>query len=282
MIGSALREQLEARRKATIRHLFEITHENLGDDFEAWLSWWDRARRSYPQLGPQRLRPRMRLRFINEEPDRAVELTERMICKLGRGSSCDVTINHGATSREHATVLRLHQQLMIRDEGSRFGTRVNGRRVSATFLRTGDTIRLGQIQLIFEAEDLVANPPTAPDGLILVGPNLFDTLCSLDHPSVAVGLLRLVAASQHLDWVERQAIHLFRRPNRARACAEAVRKAYRRRAERAITTLPKLVPELTPDPSPDWHAWAAAVSEAGHQGRLPKQVLPVGWLQPSA
>ena len=71
---------------------------------------------------------------------------------IGRGRDCDVDVVFGMknddakeTSRAHAVIL-LHQNgLFIRDNQSRNGTVLNGRKISSTMqLKDGDTLQLGK------------------------------------------------------------------------------------------------------------------------------------------
>lgn len=280
--SNALRKKLLIRRRQAADRLFKMTFENLQDDCEAWLTWWDEHHAQHPpQLGPQRLRPRVRLRVLSDQgkTTKVLELTERMRTTLGRGPSNDVSLSDRSLSRRHATVLRLHQRLMIRDDGSRFGTKMDGKRVPSAFLGQGDQVTLGRVTLACDVQDLVANPPKTKQGLFLVDPTLFGVLCDLRHPSVATALLGFVGFSADLDWVDRQAAALHATSAEVQACAAAVREAYARNTKRGQALLLELVPALAElPPDSEASAWHEAVSKAD----LGVQVLPVGWFQASA
>ena len=279
--AEAYREKLLTRRQEASRHLFQITFENLREDCSSWLTWWDEHHASYPpQLGPQRLRPRARLRVLDEQGAtlRSLELTERMRTTLGRGLDNDIRIADRSLSRRHATILRLHQRLMIRDDGSRYGTKVGERRVPSAFLAHGDRLLLGRVHLECDVQDLVSTPPQTPEGLYLVDPKLFGVLCDLAQPCVANALHCFLRFSVDLEWVDRQAAHLFESADEVRVCAATVRLAYARNAQRARELLPRLVPALAgTDPGPGGEAWVPALTQA----HLGPQLLPVGWFQPS-
>jgi len=279
---TALRKKLLARRSAAAKRLFQITFENLHDDCAGWLTWWDEHHGDYPpQLGPQRLRPHARLHVLDEQGKTAhsLELTERMRTTVGRDPKNDICLDERSLSRRHATVLRLHQRLMIHDDGSRYGTQVGDRRVVSAFLADGDRITLGKVRLECEVEDLVAAPPQTPEGYSLVDPKLFGVLCDLEQPCVAQALHRFLRFTEDLEWVERQAARLYEGVAQVRGCVEAVRAAYARNAQRALRLLPQLVPTLAGvDPGAGGAGWDAAL-EAAHLG---PQVLPVGWFQPTA
>lgn len=279
--GAAMQERLANRRKEADRHLFKITYENLRDDCDAWLTWWNEQYSSYPpQLGPQRFRPRIQLRVVSGAKPQAFELTERLSTTIGRGEGSDIQLEDRSLSRRHATVLRLHQRLMIRDEGSRYGLRVGERAVTSAFLNPGDRLTLGGVEVVCEVEDLIARPRTTAKGLTLVDPHVFEVLVQLEHPSVALGLLRFFPFCEDLDWVDRQAARLFEEAAGVEACAQTVRAAYAAQLERARQLLPKLVPDLprlTDDR--DWPTWSTLIVAA--KDELGPQLLPVGWFQPS-
>ncbi len=98
---------------------------------------------------------------------------------LGRDPGCDVVLNDTKCSRRHAVVEDTAEGLVIRDSGSANGVYVNERRVDRSFLRPGDTIRLGDVRLRMLAEigetvivalDDVPLPPAAPPQASLTQP----------------------------------------------------------------------------------------------------------------
>ena len=69
---------------------------------------------------------------------------------IGRSDECHVTIDDPAMSREHAMIVVTSEQVIVRDLGSRNGTRINGQRVvGAIELHNGDRIRLGSQEILF-------------------------------------------------------------------------------------------------------------------------------------
>lgn len=69
---------------------------------------------------------------------------------VGRGTQVDIKISEATVSRRHATLIRTSRGVYIRDDGSSFGTFVNGNRIFApTLLKVGDIIQIGS-QQIFE------------------------------------------------------------------------------------------------------------------------------------
>lgn len=69
---------------------------------------------------------------------------------LGRQSACEITVQHGDVSRQHARLRRSGDGYAIEDLASTNGTFVNGRRIeSETSVRAGDRIELGTMTLTF-------------------------------------------------------------------------------------------------------------------------------------
>lgn len=81
---------------------------------------------------------RPRIPVIALPPDVAQRVT------IGRATDCDCVISEPTVSRRHAELRRDEERWLLRDLGSRNGTRVNGMRVAAqTPVYPGDRIALG-------------------------------------------------------------------------------------------------------------------------------------------
>jgi hypothetical protein len=64
---------------------------------------------------------------------------------LGRSRECDCVVSEPSVSRRHAELRRDGEQWLLRDLGSRNGTRVNGLRVlEETEVQPGDRVSLGE------------------------------------------------------------------------------------------------------------------------------------------
>jgi hypothetical protein len=103
---------------------------------------------------------------------------------LGRDPGCDIVLNDTKCSRRHAVIEDTPEGLVIRDSGSANGVYVNERRVDRSLVKTGDTIRLGDVRLRMLAEigetlivapdDVqlpasalpIASPPPAPSPIV--------------------------------------------------------------------------------------------------------------------
>lgn len=81
---------------------------------------------------------------IKDALGRRVVPIDKDVFTIGRRVGNDLRLSGSDISREHAELAREGDDVRIRDRGSRFGTFVNGERVSEQALRPGDVIRLGQ------------------------------------------------------------------------------------------------------------------------------------------
>ncbi|HEY4280261.1 MAG TPA: DUF3662 and FHA domain-containing protein [Conexibacter sp.] len=72
---------------------------------------------------------------------------------IGRSRDCDIVLNDGNVSRQHAEVRPRGDGWMIADLGSTNGVTVNGSRIEqAQLLRAGDRIEVGTTRMTFELE----------------------------------------------------------------------------------------------------------------------------------
>jgi hypothetical protein len=72
--------------------------------------------------------------------------------EIGRGSSCTVRLRERAVSRLHARLRYAEGAWFVQDQGSAGGTYVNGERVPAARLKSGDRITIGGTTLLFQEE----------------------------------------------------------------------------------------------------------------------------------
>lgn len=80
---------------------------------------------------------------------------------IGRQSDCDVVLNLARVSRQHARLERRGDDFWLHDLGSTNGTLLAGRRIEEHPLQNGDTIRIGDAQLVFKQA-------ASPDDLTLL------------------------------------------------------------------------------------------------------------------
>lgn len=70
---------------------------------------------------------------------------------IGRDDHCDLRLRDPSASRVHCRVLAQEGRVFLKDAGSRWGTFVNGIRVSECELRSGDEIMIGESILHLES-----------------------------------------------------------------------------------------------------------------------------------
>lgn len=83
--------------------------------------------------------------------------------KIGRASDNDIVINDVLASRHHATLITTPSGTEIRDNRSINGTFVNGTRIYDALLTDGDTVTIGNVDLVFRGGTLVRRTETAAD-----------------------------------------------------------------------------------------------------------------------
>src|SRR5689334_6324595 len=86
--------------------------------------------------------PGLRLVILAGGAPRAFALPEEGTVMLGRGDRCDVLVDDGSVSREHAALHVRSGVVTIEDLGSRNGTRVGGRT-----LAKGERVTVGLNEL---------------------------------------------------------------------------------------------------------------------------------------
>ena len=100
-----------------------------------------------PRAHPARL-------FVARGNDRGRALTlgaERVT--VGRSAESDLVLQEPKMSKDHLSIEWSDGQYRLRDDGSRYGTRVNGRRVEQSVLKNLDRIEVGDTILVFESDE---------------------------------------------------------------------------------------------------------------------------------
>jgi len=70
---------------------------------------------------------------------------------IGRNDSCQLTVDSGRVSREHAEIVRVGTGYVIRDLESTNGTSVNGEKIRENSLTDGDTVSIADFDFDFHA-----------------------------------------------------------------------------------------------------------------------------------
>jgi adenylate cyclase len=90
-----------------------------------------------------------RLRFHHEGRDQVLTIGDRPIV-IGRAPECELLLQHDSISRQHARIARDDEGWVLRDLGSKNGSRVNTFHVTDQILRNGDRLDLGTIRMYVE------------------------------------------------------------------------------------------------------------------------------------
>jgi len=105
------------------------------------------------------------IRWLVGESERTEPLEGDGPLGLGRGADNLFVLDDPGVSRHHARIVASDRGWAIEDLGSSNGTWVNGQRVARAFLRNGDCIRLGGVELVFRDDPA---PPPLP-GVAVAG-----------------------------------------------------------------------------------------------------------------
>ena len=82
--------------------------------------------------------------------------------RLGREGENEVLVSHPSISRQHCEVWLTEEAVFVRDLGSRNGTFVEGARVEEAQVFTGQTLRVGDVEMVLaEAPMRIVVPPIA-------------------------------------------------------------------------------------------------------------------------
>jgi len=81
------------------------------------------------------------------------------IVTLGRDEKCAIRLDVDGVSRNHAQVIREGTDWLVTDLMSTNGTLVNGEKVDQRKLADGDTVKIGDVELVFSSEGGEAPAP---------------------------------------------------------------------------------------------------------------------------
>ncbi len=104
----------------------------------------------FSALFKRRQPPLGKARLVNTANGDSFSLTTRET-SIGRQKNCDIILNYPTVSRVQAVVVCSNKGWYITAVSSGGGVSVNGKKIEKKeFLKTGDRISLGSINLIFE------------------------------------------------------------------------------------------------------------------------------------
>ena len=127
------------------------------------------------------------LRLVNKsgaEPREAIELIPGTH-RLGRSRGNDFPIEHPTVSAIHCEIVCQGDAVLVRDCGSTNGTFINGQPISEAKLKPGQTLHLGEVEMLLEAGPItVAIPPVDFSEPPPPGPLADGTLACVNHAEV--------------------------------------------------------------------------------------------------
>lgn len=101
------------------------------------------------RLRDRTVRPAIALRghylALDDGADTRLLPLDQDVIHIGRGHSAEVRFDEHRVSRDHAILVRHRRCWRLLDNRSANGTFVNGRRISATNLSSGDVIEVGPV-----------------------------------------------------------------------------------------------------------------------------------------
>jgi ABC transport system ATP-binding/permease protein len=100
-----------------------------------------------------------------EAPHDSLSISPGETVRIGRDPDNDLTLERPTVSRFHVEIARNGEQVMLRDLGSRNGTRVAGKPVKRAVLEPGDEIGIGPYRILFDGESLSLVPERAAQNL---------------------------------------------------------------------------------------------------------------------
>jgi pSer/pThr/pTyr-binding forkhead associated (FHA) protein len=101
--------------------------------------------RTRSRVVPRRLARRGPHLVLDDGSQRRYIALEGKLTHIGRGVSSDIRIEDQAVSQSHAIIVRHGRYARVLDNRSATGTYLNGRRVVATNLHSGDVICIGSV-----------------------------------------------------------------------------------------------------------------------------------------
>src|SRR3954468_2543647 len=100
--------------------------------------------------------PRAPRLLLTHALGRRIVTIDKPLFTIGRRSETDLRLPGADISRVHAEITFESATCIIRDKQSRFGTFVNGERITEKVLAHGDQVRLGQAgdtEIVFFVDD---------------------------------------------------------------------------------------------------------------------------------
>ena len=108
---------------------------------------------------------------------------------IGRHPDCDVVLEYGAVSRQHAHVVQDSTGIWLEDLGSRNGTFVNDHKIEGRYaLQDKDRLQIGDCHFVFrESSELTDDTPADREPVeVSRGSTILSTMDVLDPSSMRI------------------------------------------------------------------------------------------------
>lgn len=136
----------------------------------------------------------------------AKELAGRPVV-FGRNEDCDVVLGNQLVSRQHARIFRSTTHYCIEDLGSRNGTIVNGKRITAMLRLTDqDWIEIGDVIFQFVDQNASASAPSGDPGVPWETESITEGIELFERPTAVDPEARGITAAQASPRVKLQAL----------------------------------------------------------------------------
>jgi uncharacterized protein involved in exopolysaccharide biosynthesis/Mrp family chromosome partitioning ATPase len=89
---------------------------------------------------------------------------------VGRLPENTVSIDEGSVSLHHCEIYSRNGEVIVKDLGSTNGTFINGERIVEMPIRTGQTLRFGNVEFRVESKEAAAESPAPEDSLAVMPP----------------------------------------------------------------------------------------------------------------
>lgn len=108
------------------------------------------------------------MKIIVSKNDKPIDqVTCNSNATIGRKSDCDISIKDPAVSGHHASIEKVGENFVIKDNGSTNGIYIKGRRIQQQTLKNDDVVTIGEHRLKFLIAPTVAQKEAASANTVL-------------------------------------------------------------------------------------------------------------------
>ena len=126
--------------------------------------------------------------LTGDDPSQQIDLLGKVMV-IGRHPDCDVVLEYGAVSRQHAHVVQDGTGIWLEDLGSRNGTFVNDHKIEGRYaLQDKDRLQIGDCHFVFrESSELTDDTPADREPVeVSRGSTILSTMDVLDPSSIRI------------------------------------------------------------------------------------------------